>query len=160
MFLITPWNPIFTIFTQLLCWATTKQSNMLWFVIFFQMINLYWTKCPLKGHWTVDPWATSLLFPLWKGCGPSYVPGLVEISSVFLEKKWKCVKLTDRQKDGQHVIRKAHLSFSLGELKTYYVLLYWEFQHFHCLYHSILPQICCQIIIANLATIIRRISYL
>ena len=79
----------------------------------------------------------SRLSPLWEGRGPSFeqtwipftqgyfVPSLVEIGPVVLEKKmkmWKVYKQTDRRTDrrtdgqrddGQQVIRKAHLSFQL-----------------------------------------------
>ena len=75
----------------------------------------------------------SLLFPLGKGRGPSFqqtwipftqgcfVPSLVDIGPVVLEKKLKIGKVyrqTDGQTDGQtddgrQVIRKTHLSFQL-----------------------------------------------
>ena len=74
-----------------------------------------------------------LLSSLEKGRGPSFeqtwipftqgyfVPSLVEIDPVVLEKKmkmWKVYRQTDGQTDGQthdgrQVIRKAHLSFQL-----------------------------------------------
>ena len=75
----------------------------------------------------------SLLSPFRKGLGPSFeqtwipntqgcfVPSLVEIGPVVLEKKmkmWKVYRQMDRQRDrqtddGQQGIRKAHLSFQL-----------------------------------------------
>ena len=82
----------------------------------------------------------SQLSPLWEGRGPSFeqtwipftqgyfVPSLVEIGPVVLEKKmkmWKVYRQTDGQTDrqtdrqtdgrtdGRQVIRKAHLSFQL-----------------------------------------------
>ena len=53
--------------------------------------------------------------PSTQGC---FVPSLVEIGQVILEKKlkmWKVYRRTDRQTtdDRQQVIRKAHLSFQL-----------------------------------------------
>ena len=71
----------------------------------------------------------SQLSPVWEGRGPLFkilnslnplwyfVPSLVEIDPVVLEKKtkmWKVYGRTDRQTaDGRQVIRKAHLSFQL-----------------------------------------------
>ena len=88
-----------------------------------------------------------LLSPLWKGWSPSFeqtwfpftqgcfVPSLVEIGPVVLEKKMKMWKVyrqkdrqTDRQTDGQtdgrtdagrQLIRKAHLSFQLRWAKNW-----------------------------------------
>ena len=77
----------------------------------------------------------SLLFPLGKGRGPSFeqtsfpstqgcfVPSLVEIGPVVLDKKSKIGKVY-RQTDGwtddeQQAIRKAHLSFQLRWAKNH-----------------------------------------
>ena len=61
--------------------------------------------------------------PITQGC---LVPSLVEIRPVVLEKKMKMWKFTDRRTDnGQQVIRKAHLSFQLGELKNIYSLVFY-----------------------------------
>ena len=66
----------------------------------------------------------ALWIPITQGC---FVPSLVEIGPVVLEKKmkmWKVYRQTETQTDDrqtddrQQVIRKAHLSFQLGELKT------------------------------------------
>ena len=74
------------------------------------------------------------LSPLWEGRGPSFdqtwipftqgyfVPSLVEIGPVVLEKKikmWKIYRQTDGQTDdGRQVVRKAHLSFQLRWAKN------------------------------------------
>ena len=69
-----------------------------------------------------------LLFPLEEGRVPlsvknwipstqgCFVPSLVEIGQMVLEKKlkmWKVYRRTDRQTDRQQAIRKAHLSIQL-----------------------------------------------
>ena len=79
----------------------------------------------------------SLLSPLGEERGPSFkqtwipsihgcfVPCLVEIGPVVLEKKlkmWKVYRQTDRQTDDrQQAIRKAHVSFQLRWAKKNYV---------------------------------------
>ena len=82
----------------------------------------------------------SQLSTLWKRCGPSleqiwisftrgyFVPSLVAIGPVVLEKKmkiWKVYRQTDRW--WQQVIRKAYLSFQLRWAKKYYIAML--FQH-------------------------------
>ena len=69
--------------------------------------------------------AISLLSHLGKGWGPSFeqtwilitqgcfVPSLVEIGPVVLEKKRKMWKVYRQTDNGQQAIRKAHLSFQL-----------------------------------------------
>ena len=74
--------------------------------------------------------AISLLSPLGNGQGPSFEQTWIlitedtlcqvwfKLAQWFSRRRWKCEKFTDRwTDDGQHVIRKARLSFQLGELK-------------------------------------------
>ena len=75
--------------------------------------------------------AISLLFPLGKGPGPSFdqtwipftqgcfVPSLVEISPVVLEKKMKMWKVYANDDDRQISIRKVHLSLRLRWAKNW-----------------------------------------
>ena len=129
-------------------------------LFFFQMINLCWTECTLKGHWKRGTWATSVLFPLWKGGGPSFVPSLVEIGSVFLEvKSWQTVRQTDRWTTGnQKNSLDLQLRWAKNRLREHLISMCYFSQNLSIFTVSItqyFPQICCQLIIANLATIIR-----
>ena len=77
----------------------------------------------------ISPWKRAWLFiwtnwnPLHQGC---FVPSLVEIGPVVLDKKiklWKVYRQTDgqmdgRTDDGRRAIRKTHFSFKLRWVKT------------------------------------------
>ena len=55
-------------------------------------------------------------FPFTQGC---FVPSLVEIGPVDLEKIGNVYRQTDGQTDGRQAIRKAHLSFQLRSAKKH-----------------------------------------
>ena len=122
--IISPWKNLIHPFNEL---EFLSPKNKIWI--------LFTKKCFVTSFVEIGPviledkifkcgqriFALLLLFHLWKKCDPAFkqnwfpltfVPKLVEIGQVVLEKNmkmWKVYRLTDRQQE----IRKIHLSFKL-----------------------------------------------
>ena len=97
-----------------LCQVWLKLGHTFWRRIFL-ISSMY-----LRYFVIISPWKKAGPFiwrnPFTQGC---FVPSLIEIDPVVLEKKMKMWKVYDRRRDrrtddGQKVIRKVHMSFQFS----------------------------------------------
>ena len=97
-----------------LCQVWMKLAQWFWrrrFLNFVNVFSLFCNYLPLKKGWGSSFEQTWI--PFTQGC---FVPSLVEIGPVVLEKRikmWQVYRQTNGWTDGRQAIRKAHLSLRL-----------------------------------------------